>query len=424
MIGWTPGRGQKMSRKGGYIVALDIGTTKTCALISERGQDGLLDILGVGNHPSQGLRKGVVVNIEQTVDSIISAVGEAQRMANVPVHEVYVGIAGSHIRSFNSHGTVAVRGPEVTEHDVERVLDAAQAINMPVDQQVLHVLPQGYIVDNQDGIQDPLSISGVRLEGKVHIVTAAVTAAKNLIRSVEQAGLHGKALILEQLASSLSCLTDDERELGVALADIGGGTTDLAIYYDHSIQHTSVIPVGGDHITKDLAVGLRTPTREAERIKRRYGCASAALVDRNETIEVPSIGGREPRILSRRVLCEIIEPRVEELFRMIRREIQKSGYDELITSGIVITGGSTLLEGMPEAAEEVIGLPVRRGIPEGVGGGLVQMVRSPLHATGIGLLLYGLNEKIRSTSLGGNGQSARLGNVCRQMKSVLSKVFQ
>ncbi|MEE8110141.1 MAG: cell division protein FtsA [bacterium] len=413
-----------MSRKGGYIVALDIGTTKTCALISERGQDGLLDILGVGNHPSQGLRKGVVVNIEQTVDSIISAVGEAQRMANVPVHEVYVGIAGSHIRSFNSHGTVAVRGPEVTEDDVERVLDAAQAINMPVDQQVLHVLPQGYIVDNQDGIQDPLSISGVRLEGKVHIVTAAVTAAKNLIRSVEQAGLHGNALVLEQLASSLSCLTDDERELGVALADIGGGTTDLAIYYDHSIQHTSVIPVGGDHITKDLAVGLRTPTREAERIKRRYGCARASLVDRNETIEVPSIGGREPRILSRRVLCEIIEPRVEELFRMIRREIQKSGYDELITSGIVITGGSTLLEGMPEAAEEVIGLPVRRGIPEGVGGGLAQMVRSPLHATGIGLLLYGLNEKIRSTSLGGNGQSARLGDVCRQMKSVLSKVFQ
>ncbi|MFQ5692509.1 MAG: cell division protein FtsA, partial [Nitrospinota bacterium] len=329
-----------------------------------------------------------------------------------------------HIRSFNSHGTVAVRGPEVSEDDVERVLDAAQAINMPVDQQMLHVVPQGYIVDNQDGIQDPLGISGVRLEGKVHIVTAAVTAAKNLVRSVEQAGLRVNQLVLEQLASSLSCLTDDERELGVAVLDIGGGTTDLAIFYDHSLQHTAVIPVGGDHVTKDLAFGLRTPTREAERIKKRYGCAKASLVDRNETIEVPSIGGREPRILSRRVLCEIIEPRVEELFRMVRREIQKSGYDELIASGVVITGGSTLLEGMPEMAEDVLGLPVRRGIPEGVGGGLVQMVRSPIHATGVGLLLFGLDHQIRSSSLGGNGHKGRRGSVYKQMKSVLFKVFQ
>ncbi|MBI2880281.1 MAG: cell division protein FtsA [Candidatus Tectomicrobia bacterium] len=413
-----------MSRKGGYIVALDIGTTKTCALISERGQDGLLDILGMGMHPSQGLRKGVVVNIEQTVGSIISAVSEAQRMANVHVHEVYVGISGGHVRSFNSHGTVAVRGPEVSADDVERVLDAAQAINMPVDQQILHVLPQGYIVDNQDGIQDPLGISGVRLEGKVHIVTAAVTAAKNLIRSVEQAGLCVKDLVLEQLAASLSCLTDDERELGVALLDIGGGTTDLAIFYDHSIQHTSVIPVGGDHITKDLAVGLRTPTREAERIKKRYGCAKAGLVDRNETIEVPSIGGREPRILSRRVLCEIIEPRVEELFRMVRREIQKSSYDDLIASGVVIAGGSTLLAGMAEVAEEVLALPVRRGIPEGVGGGLVQMVRSPIHATGVGLLMYGLNHQVRSSAPGANGHTNPIVNVYQQMKSALSKVFE
>ena len=413
-----------MSRKGEYIVALDIGTTKTCALISERGEDGLLDILGVGTHPSQGLRKGVVVNIEQTVDSIVAAVGEAQRMANVPVSEVYVGIAGGHIRSFNSHGTVAVRSPEVCNDDVARVLEAAQAVNLPPDQQLLHVLPQSYVVDNQDGIQDPLGISGVRLEGKAHLVTGSVTAAKNLTRSVEQAGLRTKSLVLEQLASSFACLTDDERELGVALVDIGGGTTDLATFYDHSIQHTSVIPVGGDHITKDLAVGLRTPTREAERIKRRYGCAKAGHVDRNETIEVPSMGGREPRILSRRVLCEIIEPRVEELFRMVRREIQKSGHDELIASGIVITGGATLLEGMPEAAEEVIGIPVRRGIPEGIGGGLVQMVRSPIHATGIGLLLYGLNEKVRSSWQGGNGHAESRGNVVQQMKSVLTKVFQ
>ncbi len=413
-----------MSRKGEYIVALDIGTTKTCALISERGEDGLLDILGVGIHPSQGLRKGVVVNIEQTVDSIVAAVGEAQLMANVPVGEVYVGIAGGHIRSFNSHGTVAVRNSEVCEDDVARVLEAAQAVNLPPDQQLLHVLPQSYVVDNQDGIQDPLGISGVRLEGKAHIVTGSVTAAKNLTRSVEQAGLRTKSLILEQLASSFACLTDDERELGVALVDIGGGTTDLATFYDHSIQHTSVIPVGGDHITKDLAVGLRTPTREAERIKRRYGCAKAGLVDRNETIEVPSIGGREPRILSRRVLCEIIEPRVEELFRVVRREIQKSGYDEVIASGIVITGGATLLEGMPESAEEVIGIPVRRGIPEGVGGGLVQMVRSPIHATGIGLLLYGLNEKVRSSWQGGNGHAGSLGDVVQQVKSVLARVFQ
>lgn len=413
-----------MSRKGEYIVALDIGTTKTCALISERGEDGLLDILGVGTHPSQGLRKGVVVNIEQTVDSIVAAVGEAQRMANVPVGEVYVGIAGGHIRSFNSHGTVAVRSSEVCEDDVARVLEAAQAVNLPPDQQLLHVLPQSYVVDNQDGIQDPLGISGVRLEGKAHLVTGSVTAAKNLTRSVEQAGLRTKSLVLEQLASSFACLTDDERELGVALVDIGGGTTDLATFYDHSIQHTSVIPVGGDHITKDLAVGLRTPMREAERIKRRYGCAKAGHVDRNETIEVPSMGGREPRILSRRVLCEIIEPRVEELFRMVRREIQKSGHDDLIASGIVITGGATLLEGMPESAEEVIGVPVRRGIPEGIGGGLVQMVRSPIHATGIGLLLYGLNEKVRSSWQGGNGHAESRGNVVQQVKSVLTKVFQ
>lgn len=413
-----------MSRKGEYIVALDIGTTKTCALISERGEDGLLDILGVGTHPSQGLRKGVVVNIEQTVDSIVAAVGEAQRMANIPVGEVYVGIAGGHIRSFNSHGTVAVRSSEVCEDDVARVLEAAQAVNLPPDQQLLHVLPQSYVVDNQDGIQDPLGISGVRLEGKAHLVTGSVTAAKNLTRSVEQAGLRTKSLVLEQLASSFACLTDDERELGVALVDIGGGTTDLATFYDHSIQHTSVIPVGGDHITKDLAVGLRTPMREAERIKRRYGCAKAGHVDRNETIEVPSMGGREPRILSRRVLCEIIEPRVEELFRMVRREIQKSGHDDLIASGIVITGGATLLEGMPESAEEVIGVPVRRGIPEGIGGGLVQMVRSPIHATGIGLLLYGLNEKVRSSWQGGNGHAESRGNVVQQVKSVLTKVFQ
>ncbi len=413
-----------MSRKGEYIVALDIGTTKTCALISEQGEDGLLDILGVGNHPSQGLRKGVVVNIEQTVDSIVAAVGEAKRMANVPVSKVYVGIAGGHIRSFNSHGTVAVRGSEVCEDDVARVLEAAQAVNLPPDQELLHVLPQSYVVDNQDGIQDPLRISGVRLEGKVHLVTGSVTAAKNLTRSVEQAGLKTKSLVLEQLASSLSCLTDDERELGVALVDIGGGTTDLAIFYDHSIQHTSVIPVGGDHITKDLAVGLRTPTREAEQIKRRYGCAKASLVDRNETIEVPSIGGREPRILSRRVLCEVIEPRVEELFRLVRREIQKSGYDELIASGVVITGGSTLLDGMPEAGEEFIGIPVRRGIPEGIGGGLVQMVRSPIHATGIGLLLYGLQEKVRSSWQGGNGQVGSRGSMVQQMKSVLTRVFR
>lgn len=413
-----------MSRKGEYIVALDIGTTKTCALISERGEDGLLDILGVGTHPSQGLRKGVVVNIEQTVDSIVAAVGEAQRMANVPVGEVYVGIAGGHIRSFNSHGTVAVRSSEVCEDDVARVLEAAQAVNLPPDQQLLHVLPQSYVVDNQDGIQDPLGISGVRLEGKAHLVTGSVTAAKNLTRSVEQAGLRTKSLVLEQLASSFACLTDDERELGVTLVDIGGGTTDLATFYDHSIQHTSVIPVGGDHITKDLAVGLRTPMREAERIKRRYGCAKAGHVDRNETIEVPSMGGREPRILSRRVLCEIIEPRVEELFRMVRREIQKSGHDDLIASGIVITGGATLLEGMPESAEEVIGVPVRRGIPEGIGGGLVQMVRSPIHATGIGLLLYGLNEKVRSSWQGGNGHAESRGNVVQQVKSVLTKVFQ
>jgi len=398
-------------KRSDYIVGLDVGTTKICALIAVPGEGGTMDILGVGTHPSRGLRRGVVVNMEQTVESIASATDEAERMANVKVHDVYVGIAGSHIRSFNSHGIVAVKGRQVASDDVSRVLEAARAVNVPQDHEVIHVLPQEYVVDHQNGIRDPHGISAIRLEGKVHIVTGAVTAAQNLVRSVEQAGLEVKDFVLEQLASSLSCLTDDERELGVALVDIGGGTTDIAVFHDAAIRYTSVIPLGGDHVTRDIAIGLRTPTHEAERIKRRSGCVSPAQVDREETLEVPSVGGREPRILSRRILCEIIELRMEEILRVVRQEIQKNGYEDLIASGLVLTGGTTLMAGMTEFAEEILGLPIRLGIPMGMGGGLVQHVRSPVHSTAVGLLLYGQSERLRGRQWRLNGEGNRFPSI-------------
>jgi len=377
-------------KRGELVVGLDIGTTKICCIVGE-AKDGGLDVIGIGQHPSRGLRKGVVINIESTVASIKRAVEEAELMAGCEIGAVYAGIAGGHIRGFNSQGVVAVKDKEVRPSDVARVIDAARAINIPQDREIIHVLPQEFIIDEQDGIKEPLGMSGVRLEAKVHIVTAAVSSAQNIIKCCARVGLTVADIVLEPLASAEAVLAEEEKELGVALVDIGGGTTDLAIFAGGAIQHTSVIPLGGNHLTNDIAVGLRTPMQEAERIKIQYGSAQVQMLERDETIEVPSVGGRAPRVLSRRILCEIIEPRVEELFQLVHREIQKAGQEDLLASGVVLTGGSTQLAGMPELAEEVLGLPVRRGSPRNVGG-LVDVVKSPAYATAVGLLHYGLKQ--------------------------------
>jgi cell division protein FtsA len=374
-------------KKGEIVVGLDIGTTKICCIVGEVTPDGI-DVIGIGTHPSRGLRKGVVINIEATVSSIHKAVEEAELMAGAEISAVYAGIAGGHIRGFNSQGVVAVKDKEVKQGDLERVLDAARAINIPQDREILHVLPQEYIIDEQDGIREPLGMSGVRLEAKVHIVTAAVSSAQNIVKCANRTGLNVADIVLQPLASSEAVLGEDEKELGVCLVDIGGGTTDIAIFSGGSIAHTAVIALGGNNLTSDIAIGLRTPAHEAERIKQRYGCAMASMVDKDETIEVPSVGGRQPRVIGRQILCEILEPRVEEIFQLVHREIQKCGFEDLLASGVVITGGSTLLAGMPELAEEVLGLPVRRGMPRGIGG-LVDVVKSPMYATGVGLVVYG-----------------------------------
>jgi cell division protein FtsA len=377
-----------MANSGELIVGLDIGTTKIGAIVGEVTSEGKIDIVGIGTHPSKGLRKGVVINIEATVNSIKSAVEEAELMAGCEVSHVYCGIAGGHIKGFNSHGIVAVKDREVMQTDIDRVIDAARAIAIPLDREVIHILPQEYIIDEQDGIREPLGMSGVRLEAKVHIVTGAVTSAQNIIKCAQRCGLTVADIVLEQLASSESVLSQDEKELGVALIDIGGGTTDLAIWSEGSIVHTSVLAVGGDHITSDIAVGLRTPMDEAERIKRQHGCALSALVEQDETIEVPSVGGRKPRTLSKQILTEIIEPRVEEMFSLVHQEIHRTGYEDLLASGVVITGGATLLYGMADLAEDILGVPVRLGMPSGIGG-LVDVVKSPIFSTGVGLVQYG-----------------------------------
>ncbi len=382
-----------MARREDIVVGLDIGTTKIACIIGEVGPEGM-DIIGIGSHPSTGLRKGVVINIDATINSIKKAVEEAELMAGVEVNSVYAGIAGGHIKGFNSHGIVAVKNKEVRTEELARVVDAASAVAIPMDREVLHVIPQEYIIDEQDGIKDPLGMSGVRLEAKVHIVTASVTSAQNIIKCANACGLHVSDIVLEQLASSEAVLSEDEKELGVAVVDIGGGTTDIAIFSQGSIVHTAVLSIGGNHLTNDIAVGLRTPMAEAERIKHAYGCAMANRISPTETIEVPSVGGRPPRVLSRAILSEIIEPRVEEIFAFVGREIIESGYEELIASGVVITGGTTVLDYMPELAEEVLGMPVRRGFPKGVGG-LIDVVRHPKFATGVGLVRYGARHEER-----------------------------
>ncbi|MBJ6726673.1 cell division protein FtsA [Geomesophilobacter sediminis] len=374
-------------KRDNLIVGLDIGTTKICAIVGNLTEEGI-DIVGIGTSPSRGLRKGVVINIESTVASVKKAIEEAELMAGCEIKSVYAGIAGGHIKGFNSQGVIAIKNREVTTEDVKRVIEAAKAIAIPMDREVIHILPQEFIIDDQDGIREPLGMSGVRLEAKVHIVTGAVASAQNIVKSCNRAGLEVADIVLEQLASSEAVLSADEKELGVALVDIGGGTTDIAIFVDGAIKHTSVLSLGGNHLTNDIAVGLRTPMAEAERIKQKYGCCLSSLVGKDETIEVPSVGGRKPRVLSRQLLCEILEPRVEEIFTLVNREIMKSGLEDQIASGVVITGGSTILEGMPELAEQIFNLPVRRGLPQRIGG-LIDVVNSPVYATGVGLVVYG-----------------------------------
>ncbi len=408
-----------MGKKEPVVVGLDLGTTKICTVVGERVDDRV-NIIGLGTCPSKGLRKGVVINIESTVQSIKKAVEEAELMAGCEITSVYAGIAGGHIKGINSHGVIAVKNREITANDVKRVIDAASAVAIPMDREVIHIIPQEFIVDDQDGIKDPVGMSGVRLEGRVHIVTGAITSAQNIIKCANRAGLDVDDIVLEQLGSSEAVLTPEEKELGVAIIDIGGGTTDLIIFANGSIKHTAVVSLAGSHITSDISMGLRTPLEEAEKIKIRYGCCLASMVRKDETIEVPSVGGRKPRVLSRQTLAEIIEPRVEEILTLVQNEVARTGFGNLIASGIILTGGSTILEGMPELAEQIFNLPVRRGSPTGIGG-LVDMVNSPRYATGVGLVLYGSRNKEQARFKVGEGNI--FSKVTHRMKEWIGEFF-
>jgi len=375
-----------MGKREELVVGLDLGTTKICAVVGEVTADGI-DIVGVGTYPSVGLRRGVVVHIDQTVNSIKRAVRDAELMAGCEISSVFVGIAGTHVVSMNSHGVIAIKSREVTQNDVDRVLDAARAIAMPFDRQILHVLPQQYIVDDQEGIQDPLGMSGVRLEAKVHVVTGAISAVQNILRCCERAGLRVNEVVLESLASGEAVLDPEEKRLGVALVDLGGGTTDLAIFVDNAIRFTSVLALGGSNITSDISVGLRASVDEAEKVKRKYGCSSTSMVNPSDMIEVASVGEQKRRQLARSILAEIIEARVEEILSLVDREIIRSGYAENIAAGVVLTGGVALLPGIREVAEQVFDMPVRIGVPQGLGG-LADVVQNPMYSTAAGLLLH------------------------------------
>jgi cell division protein FtsA len=373
------------------VVALDIGTAKVVCLVAELRPDGALEVLGLGSHESKGLKKGVVVNIEATVAAIQRALEEAELMADCKIASAFVGIAGSHIRSFNSTGMVAIKEREVTALDVERALDTARAVNIPTDQQILHVLRQEFIIDGQEDVREPIGMSGVRLEVKVHIVTGAVAAAQNIIKCVRRCGLEVNDLILQPLASARAVLLEDEKDLGVCLLDVGGGTTDVAIFTHGAIRHTAVVPIAGDQITNDIAMALRTPTGDAENIKTRHGVALRQLADPNQMIEVPGIGERSPRSMSRQTLAEVIEPRVEELYSLVQQVLRESGFEELLSSGVVLTGGSAVMHGMVELGEEIFHMPVRLGVPR-YQGGLADVVRAPRYATAVGLLLEGASQ--------------------------------
>ncbi len=389
------------------IVGLDIGTTKICCVVGEV-HDDKIDIIAMGQHPSDGLRKGRVVNIESTVASIEKAVKEAEMMAGMAISSVYVGIAGSHIKGFNSHGQVAIRGQEIRQEDIQAVVDSARAVPIPPDQEVIHVLPQEYTVDDQRGIQDPIGMTGVRLEVDVHIVTGAVTSVHNIVKCCNKAGLEVRDVVLEPLASASAVLTPEEMELGIGLLDIGGGTSDLAVFHERSIKHTYVLALGGHNLSNDISQGLRTPFADAIRLKEEYGCAIASMIDKDQTIEVPSVGGRPPRKLSRKVMGEIIEARIEEMLTIVNQELIDTGYKETIKAGMVLCGGTALLEYIVELAEQVFDLPVRIGYPRDIGG-VIDIVNSPQCATGVGLVIYGMkNEPSRRTAEGSGGLLARV----------------
>jgi cell division protein FtsA len=401
------------------IVALDIGTSKVVALVADLTLDGRLEVIGMGTHESRGLKKGVVVNIEATVNAIQRALEEAELMADCKIQRVYTGIAGSHIRSFNSTGMVAVKDKEVTPLDIERAIETARAMPIPTDQQVLHILTQEFLIDGQDGIREPLGMSGVRLEVKVHIVTGAVSAAQNIVKCVRRCGLEVADLVLQPLGSSIAVLSEDEKELGVALVDIGGGTTDIAIFREGAIRHTAVIPIAGDQITNDIAMALRTPTPEAEIVKIRHGCALRAGADPDEMIEVPGLGDRPPRQLSRQTLAEVIEPRVEELYTLVQQVLRQSGFEELLSSGVVLTGGSAVMQGMVELGEEIFHMPVRLGVPR-YSGGLADVVQSPRYATAMGLLAEGRSQVERGILA---RQTGSFGATLRRMREWFQRNF-
>ncbi|EKE00671.1 MAG: hypothetical protein ACD_21C00294G0005 [uncultured bacterium] len=385
------------------FVGLDIGTTKVVALVGEVGLDGKINIIGIGSHPSRGLKRGIVINIDSTVQSIQHAIDEAELMAGCEVHSVYTGIAGSHIRGFNSHGIVAIRDREVTQSDIDRVIDAAKAVAIPADQKILHILPQEFIIDSQEGIREPIGMSGVRLEAKVHIVTGGVSAAQNIVKCIERCGLRVSDIILQPLASSAAVLTDDEKELGVCLVDIGGGTTDIAVFTDGAIRHSAVIPIAGDQVTNDVAITLRTPTKYAEEIKVKHACALSHLADSNEIIEVPGTAQKQMRTVSTKELSEVVEARYEELFTLVLAELRRSGFYGLVAAGIVLTGGASKVNGVVELAEQVLQLPVRLGMPQNIGG-MAEVASNPIYATGVGLLLTGHQQyqqgKTEPTTLG------------------------
>ena len=395
------------------IVGLDIGTSKVVAIVAELSSEGVVEIVGIGSHPStKGLKKGVVVNIDSTVQSIQRAVEEAELMAGCQIQSVFAGIAGSHIRSLNSHGIVAIRDREVFSPDIDRVIDAAQAVAIPADQKILHILPQEYVIDNQEDVKTPLGMSGVRLEAKVHLVTCAVNAAQNIEKCIRRCGLEVDDIILEQLASSYAVLTEDEKDLGVCLVDIGGGTTDIAIFTDGAIRHTAVIPIAGDQVTNDIAMALRTPPPNAEEIKIKYACALASLAGENETIKVPSVGDRSARDLSRQALAEVVEPRYDELFTLIQAELRRSGFEGLVGAGVVLTGGTSKMEGVVELAEEIFHMPVSIGKPRGVSG-LIDIVRNPIYSTAVGLLQYAADKQLNMV---GEAQSD-MDSVVKKFKS-------
>ncbi len=408
-----------MGRKSDVLVGLDIGTTKTTAIVGEVTETGI-DIIGIGTSPAKEMRKGIVVNIDNMVESIKTAVEDAEHMSGCRINSTYVGISGSHVKGQNSLGIVSIKGREVDEDDVQRAVEASRAIAIPIDREIMHVLPQNYVVDGQDGIKDPIGMSGVRLEAKVHIVTGSSSSIQNIMKSVSRVGLDIDGIVMEQLAASEAVLSPDEKDLGVALIDIGGANTAIAIFAEGSIKHTAILPVGGNYLTSDIATGLRTPLNEAEIIKLKYGCALTSMIPKEETIRVPSVGGREDREVSRQILGRIVEPRMEEILNFVSKEIVRSGFEDMLAAGVVLTGGTSLLYGINELAEQVFDMPARRGNPTGVGG-LADVVNSPAHVVGVGLIVYG-SKQLADDSLYGK-KSSLFGNMTRRIKKWISDFF-